>query len=117
MSLATPQTVTINAVPMTLNKITEEATASLYASDDDTITLRVSHQASKTRTRRMVRIDQTKIAADPLTSVNTYQKAGVYVVIDEPTYGFSNTELDYLVDGLVAWLSTANIAAVLASRH
>lgn len=117
MSLATPQTVTINAVPKTLNKITEEATASLYASDDDTIQFKVSHQASKSRTRRMVRLDQTKIAADPLTAINTYQKAGVYVVIDEPTYGFSDTELDYLVDALAAWLSAANIAAVLASRH
>lgn len=117
MSLATPQTVIINAVPKTLNKITEEASASTYVSDDDTISFKVSHQASKTRTRRMVRLDQTKIAADPLTAINSYQKAGVYVVIDEPTYGFTDTELDYLVDALAGWLTAANIAAVLASRH
>lgn len=117
MSLATPQTITINAVPKTCNRISDDATSSLYTSDDDTITFRVSHQASKSRIRRMVRLDQTKIAADPLTAVNSYQKAGVYVVIDEPSFGFSDTELDYLVDALVGWLTAANIAAVLTSRH
>lgn len=117
MSLATPQSVTINAVATDLHRIEEDKTSSLYQSNDATLALRVSHQTSKGRSRRMVRLDQTVIAADPLTAENSFQKAGVYVVIDEPEYGFTDTQLGYIVDGVKAWLSVANIAAVCASRH
>lgn len=115
--LDSPQTITINAVATDCNRVIDEKTASTYRSADGTLEFKVSHQESKDRTRRMVRLDQTVVAADPLTAENSYQRAGVYLVIDEPTVGFSDTELDYLVDALVAWLTPANIAAVLASRH
>lgn len=117
MSLATPQSVTINAVATDLHRVEDDKSSSVYQSADGTLSLKVSHQVSKTRVRRMVRLDLTKVAENPLTAVNSYVKGGVYVVIDEPEYGFTDTELDYLVDGLTAWLTTANIAAVLASRH
>lgn len=115
--LSSPQSVTINAVATDLHRVIDEKTASTYASADGTLQMRVSHQETKNRTRRMVRLDQTVLAEDPLTAENQYQKAGVYVVIDEPSFGFSDTELDYLVDALIAWLTAANIGAVLASRH
>jgi hypothetical protein len=117
MSLATPQSVTIDAVATDLNRVEEEKNSSLYTSADGTLSLKVSHQNSRSRTRRMVRLDSTVIAADPLTAENAYQKAGVYIVIDEPEYGFSDSDLEDLVDGLTAWLTSANILAVLASRH
>lgn len=117
MSLATPQSVTINGVATDLHRIEEDKTSSLYQSNDATLALRVSHQTSKGRSRRMVRLDQTVIAADPLSAENSFQKAGVYVVIDEPEYGFTDTQLGYIVDGVKAWLTAANIAAVCASRH
>lgn len=117
MSLATPQSVTIDAVASDLHRVEDDKTSSLYSSEDGTLQLRVSHQQSKTRTRRMVRLDQTVIAADPLTAENAYQKAGVYIVIDEPAFGFSDAELEDIVDGLKTWLTSANILAVCASRH
>lgn len=117
MSLSTPQSVTINAVATDLNRVTESGLMSTYQSADGALKLTVSHQVGSARTRRMVRLDQTIIAADPLTAVNSYQKAGVYLVIDEPNVGFTDTQLDYIVDALVAWLSSANISAVLSSRH
>jgi predicted Zn-dependent peptidase len=117
MSLATPQSITIDAVATDLNRIDGEGQWSLYASDDGTLSLKVSHQKSKSRTRRMVRLDQTVIAADPLTAENSYEKVGVYIVIDEPAYGFSDAEIEDIVDGLKAWLTSANILAVCASRH
>lgn len=117
MSLATPQSVTINAVATTLHRIEDDKTSSLYQAEDGTLAMRVSHQTSKGRTRRMVRLDQTVVAADPLTAENSYQKAGVYLVIDEPEYGFTDAELKDIVNGLTAWLTSANILAVCASRH
>lgn len=117
MSLATPQSVTIDGVASDLNRILDDKTASKYTNSDGTIDLVVSHQAGKNRTRRMVRLNQTVVAADPLTAVNSYQTAGVYIVVDEPNVGFTDAELEDLVDALKLWLTSDNILAVLASRH
>lgn len=116
MAFADPQSVTINAVAKTLNRIKSEGTSSEYATEDEVFKMRISHQESKSRTRRMVRIDQRVVAADPLTSVNEYKTAGVYLVIDEPEYGFSDTELDYIVQGLKTWASPANVLKVLSNQ-
>lgn len=116
MSFTDPQSVTINAVPVSLPRVQIGSSDCTYRSADSTVSLRISHQTAKDRVRRMVRLDQTIIAADPLTAENDYQKAGVYIVIDEPSVGFTDTQLDYLVDALIAWFSTANIAKVLGSE-
>lgn len=111
-----PQSVTINAVPFSLPRILVGNAEATYRSADDTVQMRISHQDSKGRKRHMVRLDQTKIAADPLTSENSSQKAGVYLVVDEPSFGFTDADLDYVVDALIAWLSSANIAKLLGSE-
>jgi len=114
--LADPQSVTINAVPVSLPRVSVGNAEATYRSADETVQLRVSHQAAKNRKRRMVRLDQTVIAADPLTAENSSQKAGVYLVIDEPAFGFTDAELDYLVDALIAFMSSATIAKVLGGE-
>lgn len=111
-----PQSVTINAVPFSLPRVLTEGAAAIYRSADETVQMRISHQDTKGRKRRMVRLDQTVIAADPLTAENASQKAGIYLVVDEPSFGFSDTQLDYLVDALVAWLTSANIAKLLGGE-
>lgn len=113
---ADPQSVTINAVPVSLPRVLVGSGEATYRSADETVQLRISHQDSKGRKRRMARLDQTVIAADPLTAENASQKAGVYIVIDEPSFGFDDTNLDYLVDALIAWMSTANIAKILGGE-
>lgn len=114
---SSPQTVTINAVPFSCHAIKSDASSTTYSVADGTVQLKVSHQETKTRIRRMVRIDKTVIASDPLTAENGYQRAGIYIVVDEPIFGFNDEELEDLVLSLTAWLSSANIQAVLASRH
>lgn len=116
MSFADPQSVTINSEAQSLPRVAIGSSDATYRKADGTVQLRISHQSNKGRVRRMVRLDQTIIAADPLTAENDYQKAGVYLVIDEPEVGFTDTQLDYLVDSLIAWLSSANIAKVLGSE-
>lgn len=111
-----PQSVTINGSAKTLARIKMGSSDATYRTADETIQFRISHQLSKSRVRRMVRLDQTVIAADPLTAQNASQTAGVYLVIDEPKFGFDDTALDYLVDALILWLSSANIAKVLGSE-
>lgn len=117
MALADPQTVTINAVPNTLNRVSTEGKKSIYSNSDGTVKLTVSHQESKDRTRRMIRLDKKVIAADPLTAENEFKTLGIYIVIDEPLYGFDDTAIDQACAGLVAWAGSANVLKVLSSQH
>lgn len=117
MALADPQTITINSVAQTLNRITSDGLKSIYATSDEIYKFTVSHQESGKRTRRMVRIDKRVVAADPLSSINEYKSLGIYVVIDEPEYGFTDDDIHKVVAGLLAWLTEANTLKVLASQH
>lgn len=117
MAFADPQTITVNAVAQTLARIKSDGYRSEYLEDVEEFKMTISHQESGDRTRRMVRCDQRIVAEDPLTSVNEYKNLGVYLVIDEPEFGFSNTEIDYLVQALTAWLTTANVVKVLSNEH
>jgi predicted Zn-dependent peptidase len=105
---ADPQSVTINAVPYSMPRISTEPSKSLYSTADEALKLTISDQESKDRTRIMVRLDKRVVAADPLTSVNTYKNLGVYLVVDKPEYGFSITDIDNVIQGFKTWLSTAN---------
>lgn len=117
MAFADPQTITVNSVAQTLNRVKDDGLASVYQTDDGLYKFVISHQETKTRFRRMVRVDQKVIAADPLTALNSYQSLGIYLVIDQPTYGFSTTQIDHVVQALKTWLSTANVTKLVASQH
>lgn len=116
MSFSDPQTITVNTVAKSLVRIKSDGFKSIYRTADEEFSFTISHQEAKKRTRRMVRVDQRKIAADPLTAVNEWRNAGIYLVIDEPEIGFSDAELDYVVQALKTWLSTANVLKVCANE-
>lgn len=111
-----PQSVTIDAVPISMPRISSDGTKALYSAADESLKMTISHQESKGRTRRMVRLDKRVVAADPLTSVNEYKSCGVYLVIDEPEFGFTDDAIDDVVQGFKTWLSTANVTKVLGSE-
>lgn len=118
MALADPQTVTVNAVAKTLNRIKVDGSSSEYTTADGEYRFRVSHQdAGKGRARRMVRVDKRIVAADPLSAVNEYKALGVYLVVDEPNFGFDDTSIWQVTAGLIGWLTQANVEKVLASQH
>lgn len=117
MAFTDPQTITVDTVAQTLARVKSDGYRSEYLEDVEEFKMTISHQESKTRTRRMVRIDQRVVAADPLTSVNEYKTLGVYLVIDEPEYGFDDDEIYDVVDALKTWLSEANVLKVCGSEH
>lgn len=116
MAFSDPQSITINAIAKSLVRIKSDGFKSIYRTADEEFTFTISHQETKSRTRRMCRIDQRKVAADPLTAVNEYKTVGVYLVVDEPEFGFTDTEIDYIVQGFKTWLSSGNVAKVLANE-
>lgn len=114
-----PQSVTINAVPNTLPRTEQEGQSAAYTKDDGTLTLTVSHQETKNgRLRHAVKLDQSKIAADPFVAGNSrLSGAAITFVIDEPNAGqFSNADLLLLAKGLIAWGTDANLTKVIAGE-
>lgn len=116
-----PQTFVVSTVEKSLPRISTEGSQSLYSTADEAFKMRISHQESKGRTRHMVRIDQRVVAPNPLTAVNEYKTLGVYLVIDEPEYGFTDAEIVNVWAALSMWaLSTgedfANVLKVLGGE-
>jgi predicted Zn-dependent peptidase len=117
MAFTDPQTLTVDSTPHTLALVKSDGYRSEYLESTEDFMMTISHQESKGRTRRMVRVDNRVVAADPLTSVNEYKSLGVYLVIDEPEYGFDDDEIDDVVQGLLTWLTTANVLKVCGNEH
>jgi hypothetical protein len=108
--LADPQTLTINTVATPVYKTNQGPTQAVYTSADGLKTFTVKQNSTAKRFRREVRITQQKVAADPISAVNSMEGVSVYFVIDEPKNGvFTNAEIAYLFTGLSDW--------VLASTH
>jgi len=112
MSYADPQSVTINAVPVSLPRTSSGQGQGGFASADGTVLMSVSHQYGK-RTRRAMRLTQSKTSADPLIpSQNVRSNMSVTLVVDHPVNGFTVAEQKYLVDALVAYLTASSGAKV-----
>lgn len=111
---ADPQSVTVNAVAQSLPAISRNGTKSIYQKADGSYTLTISHQTTKSRERHLVRLDHRKTVSDPLTPANNVDvSASVYIVIDNPILGFTDTELSNDTAGLLAWYNATNVGKSL----
>ncbi len=112
MSFTDPQTITINAVAQTLPRVASGIGTGSFSKDDGTVKLSVAHQNGK-RTRRTVRVDHQKFAADPLvSSQNVLRSMSCYLVVDVPLQGYTITEQKQIVDALTAYLTASSGAKV-----
>lgn len=112
MSFADPQSVTINAVANSLPRTSAGVNAGTFTKDDGTVKLSVSHNYGK-RKRRTIRLDHSKIAADPLISAqNVGRSMSAYLVVDVPTDGYTIAEQKQIVDALTAYLTASSGARV-----
>lgn len=112
MAFADPQTVTINAVANTLPRTAFEP-AGVFTKDDGNVKLTIQSSSSKSRTRRNLRLDYRKIAADPLISAQNIQYSmAAYLVVDVPVTGFTVAEQKQIVDALTAYLTASSGARV-----
>lgn len=114
---ADPQSVTINAVATSLPRITSDNGLGEFVSADGTIKLTIKQNTTSKRARREGRLTISKIAADPISSLNQTISASVYLVIDEPLWGFSDVDLDYYKDALVAWAADAQTNKLLGGEY
>lgn len=113
---ADPLSVTINAVPVSLPRTNMSGEKCLYTAADANHTLTISHQVSGTRRRHMIRLDSRVVAEDPISAVNSSQTMGAYLVMDIPSFGFSTTDIQHAVAGLLAFITDANVAKVVGGE-
>jgi hypothetical protein len=99
MSFTDPLSIVISGTTTALPRVGTGENGSDYRSGDGLIHLSANHDYGK-RTRRVLRLDTSKIAPDPFKPVeNVKLSMGIYIVFDLPTAGFSNTEAMYLYTG------------------
>lgn len=110
MAYADPQSVTVNSVAQSLPRIASPAptTQGVFSTADGTYTYAVRQNSTKDRFRREIRFTQRKVATDPIAAVQKEVSASIIIAVDEPKWGFSDTELGYLIAGVLANLSASS---------
>lgn len=114
MAFSDPQSVTINSIAISLPRTAsaDGTNPSVYTSNDGLTKLSAQSTYGK-RTRRTIRIDSSKIAADPLiSSQNIKYSMSCYLVFDLPVTGYTVAEAKLVSDGFVAALSASSGALV-----
>jgi hypothetical protein len=116
-----PQSVTINAVPFSLPRVTNGAQSAVYASSDGNVKLTISHQLTgKSRKRSTIRVDYRELNADPITTGhNLSYTTAAYLVVDRGDGEFTVAKVKQIVDAFTAYLTAstgANITKLLGGE-
>lgn len=112
MAFSDPQSVTISGTANSLPRVSSGVNSGGFLSNDGNVALSVSHSYGK-RTRRVLKLDTSKIAPDPLiSSQNIKFSMSAYLVVDTPVTGYTVAEAKAVVDALVAYLSASTGARV-----
>jgi len=108
VALADPQSITINTVARTLPRVSVDKSAASYQESTGDVKMSVSSSYGK-RTRRAVRVDFRKTAADPLfPAQNAPYTMSATLVIDVPVTGFTVTEQKQIADALTGWATASS---------
>jgi hypothetical protein len=118
MAFADPFQPTYSGATVSLFKVLDDGSKSVYQNDDKTLQATISHQTrGNGRTSSMVRIDQAKVAADPVSAVNKSVTCSVYFVIDHPEFGFSVGDVETLLACLGSVMINATTVKLLRGEH
>jgi hypothetical protein len=109
--LSDPQSVTVSGSTISLPRITEVAGYADYQSADGVTSLRISQSGNNSTKRASIALRTAKIAADPISGVNSRKTSTVSVNVTKPLDGFDVAELTAQLVGLASLL-TASSAAI-----
>jgi len=109
-----PTALTINSVSTNMARINQDGYSAEYANGE--YLFDISHKTTPAVTSHLVRLRQAKIAQDPVTDKSAVKSAGVHVVINVPTFGFTATEIEYLRSALLGFLTSGNLTKILAKE-
>jgi hypothetical protein len=112
MSYTDPQTVTISAVTTPLPRTSVGNNGSEYTSADGLIKLS-ANSAYGRRTRRVLRIDHSKLTTDPfIPTQNVKVSMSNYIVFDVPPVGYTATEALAVYTGFKTQFSASSDALI-----
>jgi hypothetical protein len=112
MSLADPQSITIDGVTTSLPRVNVGNNGATYQSSDGLIKLTASSQYAK-RIRRVLRVDHSKVAADVyVPDQNVLRSMSCYMVFDLPIVGYTNDDAKDVFDGFEALYTASSDAAI-----
>jgi len=112
MSFTDPVVVTINAVPFTMPRTSVVGDETVYTDPTGLVSVLASHESGK-RTRRMLRINHSKLTTDPFKPAeNVKVSMSFYLVFDIPPAGYTPTEAQQVYTGFNTWY-TASTSAVI----
>lgn len=113
MAFTDPQSITISGTAIALPRVNTGNNGSDYQSADGLVKLNASSAYGR-RTRRVLRVDHSKLTADPyIPANNTKVSMSNYIVFDVPPAGYTNTEVLAVWAGLAAY-ATASSNAIIA---
>jgi len=108
MAFADPQSITISAATSSLPRVNTGNNGAEYLSADGLIKL-AANNAYGRRTRRVLRVDHSKITADPfLPAANVKVSMSNYIVFDTPVAGYTNAELLAVYTGFKAMFTASS---------
>lgn len=112
MALVDPQSIKISGVTTSLPRVSTGNFESIYESADGLIKLSLETSMKK-RKRQVVRVDVSKITADPfIPAQNVEVSMSLYVVFDRPLVGFTNAEAKAVYDGFIEALQATSSVIV-----
>lgn len=112
MALADP-TVTISGSAIALPRTGSGMREGEFTSADGLTKMTVRHTSGNRRSRHFIRLDNSKIAADPLLAgVNVKSSLSSWLVIDAPETGYTIADQKAVVDAFTAFLTASTGAKV-----
>jgi hypothetical protein len=115
MAFADPQSFTpTGGSAVSLPRISSGVLSGQFGSADGLTQLSLSHQTVSGGVKRhLYRIDQTKLVSDPFTPANSrYARAYAYLVVGQPTFGYSAADVIALSGGMLTGLTASSFAAL-----
>jgi hypothetical protein len=112
MSFTDPQSITVGAATSPLPRVSVGVNRSDYLSADGLVRLSAAHTYGR-RTRRVLRLDHSKITADPfLPTQNVKVGMSNYLVFDLPPAGYTNADALAVYTGFKAMFTASTDALI-----
>lgn len=112
MAFTDPQSVTISGTAISLPRVSNRVNGSTYQSADGLVVVSADNAYGR-RNRRVLRIDHSKITADPfIPSQNSKVSMSNYIVFDVPPAGYTNAEALAVYAGFKAMFTASSDALI-----
>lgn len=116
MAFSDPQSVTISGAATSLPRTGLSTNSGTFEANDGSTALVVTHTKGR-RNRHIIRLDVSKVVADPLVSgMNTKVSMSAQVHVDVPLTGYTVADQLAVVKALNAFLTDAKVTQLLGNE-